>query len=210
MRIRCINRKNCIICNEELTSNNCNIHISGKQKGKFYPYCKQCGSKKGSEWSKHNLEKRRKISHEKYGILPLNDKRSGGGYLGIYIAEKVLSKFFDNIKQMPYRNPGYDYICRNGFKIDVKSSTEHNNKKSKYNFWTFNILYNQIADYFLCLAFDNINNLNPLHIWLIPGKDINNKCRIDIYNNEHGLLKYKKYEKSLDKVIVCCNKMKQV
>jgi len=129
-----------------------------------------------------------------------------GMYLGIYIAERVLSKVFEGVHRMPIRNHGYDFICSNGYKIDVKSACLHS--KGKYVGWTFIIKKNKIADYFLCLAFDNRESLNPLHMWLIPGNIINHLAGLGIGENNKSVLKWAKYERSLDKVISCCNHMK--
>lgn len=121
-------------------------------------------------------------------------------YLGITIAEKMLSKLFNNIEVMPPKNPGFDFICNNGYKIDVKSSTLHNNQ------WGFCIRYNKTPDYFLCLAFDDRDNLNPQHIWLIPGYILNNQTGANI--SKSTLNKWEKYEQPIDKAIICCNTMR--
>ena len=101
---------------------------------------------------------------------------------------------------MPPKNRGFDFICSNGYKIDVKSSTLHDNR------WGFYIRYNTIADYFLCLAFDNRNDLNPQHLWLIPGYILNDKSGVSI--TESTLDKWKKYEQPINDVITCCDTMK--
>ena len=127
-------------------------------------------------------------------------------YLGVYVAEQVLSKIFKNVEKMPYGNSGYDFICGKGCKIDVKSSCKHKFEK-KSDGWTFAIRYNRIPDYFLCLTFDNRTTLNPEHIWLIPGNDVNNKGGISI--SESTLYKWSKYElNKLDDIIKCCNIIK--
>ena len=102
----------------------------------------------------------------------MENNKSCSQYLGIHIAERILSHIFHNVEQMPYNNPGYDLICGNGYKIDVKSVCH---VKDIPNKWNFPIRRNKIPDYFLCLAFDNREDLNPKHIWLIPGHIINNK-----------------------------------
>lgn len=99
--------------------------------------------------------------------LSMGENINSAVYLGIYVAERLLPKIFDNPKAMPYGNTGYDYICKNGYKIDVKSSSLR-----KANYWKFDIRKNKIADVFLCIAFDNRLNLNVKHIWLIPGNEI--------------------------------------
>lgn len=127
-------------------------------------------------------------------------------FLGVYVAENILSKIYKNVIRMPYANPEYDFICGKGYKIDVKSSCIHKNNFN-YNSWSFTINKNIIADYFLCLGFDNRNDLNPIHIWLIPGYIINYKNNQRI--SESKLSKWEKYEQPIDKIISCCNTMKE-
>lgn len=128
-----------------------------------------------------------------------------GIWLGIHVAEQVLSKVFKNFQRMPTNNPGYDFICGKNYKIDVKSSCL---VKNKLKTWTFVINKNIIANYFLCLAFDNRGDLNPLHIWLIPSNILNHKVSTSI--SESTLYKWSQYEQSLDKVLTCCNTMKKL
>ncbi len=138
---------------------------------------------------------------------PMREAKDSGIWLGVHIAETALSGFFDNIQRMPYGNPGYDFICGRGFKIDVKCSCL-NFRAKKTPGWQFGI--NAVADYFLCLAFDNRESLTPQHVWLIPQADVRGKQRIWITNRIKQLDKYKKYEKSLDKVNACCKKMEGI
>ena len=138
----------------------------------------------------------------KSGVI---DNKDCSNYLGITIAEQLLAKIFKNVEVMPYGNKGFDFKCNHGYMIDVKSST----KMKNYNGWSFKINHNLIADYFLCLAFDDRKNLNPLHIWLIPSKEINHLTGLGI--SESRLDKWSKYELTdkMDKVIGCCNIMKE-
>lgn len=129
------------------------------------------------------------------------NNRSCPQYLGIIVAEQILSKVFKNVEIMPYGNPGYDFICNNGYKIDVKASIMR-----KQNNWTFLINKNVTANYFLLLTFDNRENLNPKYIWLIPGNIINNKKLISI--SESTINKWDEYKLDVNKVINCCNKIK--
>ena len=92
-----------------------------------------------------------------------------GLYLGVHIGEKVLSKIFPNIKIMPPRNTGYDFIW-NGYKIDAKTACLTEKSSTQ---WHYLIKKNKIPDYFLCLAFNNRINLTPLHVWFIPAIAIN-------------------------------------
>jgi hypothetical protein len=110
---------------------------------------------------------------------------------------------------MPYGNKGYDYDCPKGFKIDVKSRCRHS--VISYNdHWLFPIKKNKVADYFLCIAFDNRENLNPEHLWLIPGCMVNDKFGICITDSPEKLVKWSKYERPLDNVLECCNKLRGI
>lgn len=159
------------------------------------------------EWYKANPEYQ-KERRKKQGKLFMNENKSCTLFLGVHVAEQVLSKVFKNVKQMPMHNPGYDFVCNKGMKVDVKSSVLHRRKNSikSQGDWTFTINRNTTADYFLCLAFDNREDLNPMHVWLIPGKDVNHLMRTGIAKST--LSKWSKYEKDIDKVINCCDNMK--
>lgn len=127
-------------------------------------------------------------------------------WLGIR-AEIILTNVFKSVERMPYSNPGFDFICKGGYKIDVKSSCQylHGNWSPSYKFGVFR---NKIADYFLCLTFDNREDLNPLHIWLIPGSDINDRLCVGI--SESTITKWDKYKiDKIDDIISYCNNIKQ-
>lgn len=126
-------------------------------------------------------------------------------YLGVNVAEKVLSMVFKDISVMPVNNHGYDFICNKGKKIDVKSACIDNSKHLKCR-WSFIINKNKTADYFLCLAFDNRADLTPLHMWLIPAEKVNNFVKVSI--SESTLQKWIKYKIDKSKTIKCCNSIK--
>ena len=135
----------------------------------------------------------------------VNNKQCAS-YLGVTVAESVLSKIFQHVERMPYGNPGYDFICGRGYRIDIKSATRMKNQ----NAWVFHIGCNYIADYFLCLAFDNREDLNPLHLWLIPAKKVNHLTGLII--SESKLKNWSQYELDgkLNKVIACCNVLREM
>lgn len=138
-------------------------------------------------------------------------------YLGVYIAENVLSDIFENVRWMDFGNKGYDFVCDREYKIDVKSTCNEEHS------WRFIIKKNKIADYFLMIAFDNRENLKPLHIWLIKGDECIEKYdygeyviyvkKLNEYNtffiNKRKLNKYIKYElvDKIGKVKECCNNL---
>ena len=165
---------------------------SGKRAGQLMTPCFECANKLRTKWS-----------HEHGESTPMAQSKFSPVYLGVYIAERILAKFFEKISRMPYGNPGYDFVCGKGFKIDVKSSV------NRGGWWEFNIRKNQIADYFLCLAFDNRSALEPQHIWLIPSENVRSKDSIRIKNGVLSLGLWKEYEKPLDKVQYCCESMRE-
>ena len=94
-------------------------------------------------------------------LKPMKLNKKCSQFLGCHVAERVLSHVFKDVQRMSNGNKGYDFICNKGFKIDVKSSCIQKN-----NSYIFSIRYNNIADYFLCIAFDNRENLNPQYIFV--------------------------------------------
>ena len=92
--------------------------------------------------------KQSKILRYNNGSLPLSENKACSGYLGCYIAERMLLNLFKNVERVVNNNPGYDFKCDNGYLIEVKSSCKH---LTKFNtcYWIFHTKYNIIADYFL-------------------------------------------------------------
>lgn len=165
-------------------------------------YVKQYMSKEVNKTHRNEMDRERRY---KNGCKPMADNRSCSSFLGIHIAEQVLSKVFKNVETMPPNNPGFDFICNKGKKIDVKSSCTRVNKLGRRE-WGFKINKNTVADYFLCLIFDNRNDLNPLHVWLIPGKLFSKRMGVSL--SESTLSKWDEYKIDIDKVTACCNHMR--
>ena len=161
------------------------------------------------QWQSNHPGYSSKRSHELGLQRPISEATESAPYLGVYIAERALSRFFDNIIRMPVNNPGYDFLCGKGKKIDVKSSCLQSNHGIPSRRWRFNILKNTTADYFLCLAFNDRNNLDPLHVWLIPGNLVNDHISITVSNFPIGLNRFAEYERPLDKVIACCSELRR-
>jgi hypothetical protein len=136
---------------------------------------------------------------------PLGKNKNCALFLGVYVAETILSNVFKNVKRMPTNNPGYDFRCNHGKKIDVKSGCVCV-RRTRAPAWQFHITRNMVADYFLCLAFDNRENLNPLHMWLIPGKVVNHLS--SLYISTTTIDKWKEYELDISEVVDCCDVMK--
>lgn len=190
----------CRVCRVELDEEN--WYPSSRKDNSFI--CKECNTKWARLWRKAHPEKS-KISHtkanRKIGLRPYNENKECGMYLGVHIAERVLNDVFKDFKQMPMHNPGYDVICNHEKLIDIKSSCQR-----KGGDWMFSIKRNTIADYFLCLAFDNRKDLNPLHAWLLPGSKVNHLKSIGISPNT--LHKWDAYALDISKISDCCDAMR--
>jgi hypothetical protein len=150
------------------------------------------------------IECRRESDYKYHGGRPMSENRKCPSWLGIHVAERVLSKFFDHVERMPYGNKGYDFICGKGKRIDVKSACLCQSGLH------FDIHRNILADYFLCLGFTDRESLEPIHVWLIPGEKINHLKSLGISNGQKSLARWSQYERPLDRVIACCNEMKGV
>lgn len=189
-------------------------------------YKAQCTSEKAKEraknWRENNPEKykaqnrseRYKQKHREYwykhrGSKPMSENKECSIFLGVHVAERVLAHVFESVNRMPYGTSGYDFICPKGFKIDVKSACVREKKPNVYG-WDFGIKQNKIADYFLCLAFDNREDLNPKKIWLIPSNRVNHLGTLSIGASINTLKKWSQYELNdkFENVVACCNTLK--
>lgn len=192
--------RKCLICDAELNEEN--WYPSDRKRN--CNRCKGCTNERNRLWVKANPEKAKDIqtrSERRQGKRPFNENKECAVFLGVHVAEQVLSRVFKDVEIMPFGNPGYDFICKSGKRIDVKSSClQKNHKKTT---WFFNIKKNKIADFFLCLAFDNREDLNPLHAWLIPGSKLNNLVSTSI--SPSRIHKWDTYKLDISKMAACCD-----
>ena len=142
-------------------------------------------------------------ANRKRGVRSFKKNKDCAQYFGIHIAERVLSHVFKDVKRMPITNHGYDVICNKDKLIDIKSACLSRTQCPR---WQFNIRCNTTADYFLCLAFDNREDLNPLHAWLILGSVINHLKGLSICPST--LHKWDAYALDISKVSECCNTLR--
>jgi hypothetical protein len=167
----------------------CNAEKSGYD---FYPDDKVC--------KKCRAQRQKSHRHLTGACLPYDKAKGSSLYLGVHVAENVLSNVFKNVSRQPAGNPGYDFVCGKGYKVDVKSAcVSHKNSSPG---WGFSINKNTTADYFLCLAFDNRESLGPQFLWLIPGSVVNHMKSLVI--RECRLTKWSKYQLPIDDVKKQC------
>lgn len=127
--------------------------------------------------------------HYKNGSLPMNENKDSAQYLGIIAAERIVArhilpvKFGGIEKEMPYGNPGFDFIVVGGYKIDIKATTLNILKKL-----SFHTRWNRITDYFLMIGFDDRERLSVIGIWLFKKDE---KLRsLELYKRETFTMKF--------------------
>lgn len=200
-----IKTKLCRVCGVELGDHN--WKASNQTQHQYI--CKQCDNIRIRAWQHANPDKFKAISiksRRKRGSHLFNENTGCALYLGVHVAERVLSQVFKDVVRMPPTNPGYDVICNHGKLIDIKCSCLHKNSRGNGWSWGFRINRNTIPDYFLCLAFDNREDLNPLHVWLIPGSKINHLAGASICHS--SLSKWDEYRIDVSKVSKCCDTLR--
>jgi len=214
--------KHCNGCGEDKELKEFNFRKSGRCAGKPLSRCRECESGRVKKWEADNPEKanmwhkrhpdenRKRVReyHYQHGSKPASENKACPAYLGCVIAETILSHEFPGFKRMPPGNPDYDYECPKGFLIDVKSSTRRSRIIGN-NRWVFSVRNNKRVHYFIFIAFDDLESLTPMHIWLIPGYLVNDRKNISIPDTVKSLAKWSKYERSLKNALECCDKMKR-
>ena len=179
----------------------CRRCYNAKHRSNHKEYYKEYLIANRDKSSKYNRRYRRA-----HGGKSASENKKCSMFLGVHVAERVLSNVFKDVKQMPYGCSGYDFICNKGKKIGVKGACTYTDKCG-YSRWHFRIRRNKTADYFLCLAFDNRKDLNPLYIWLIPGHIVNHIITTSI--SKSTIEKWDEYKLDINKVVTCCDTMKQ-
>lgn len=175
--------------------------------GELKPYqakcmCSRCYNKINRDNDTEKYKERVALYRKNNGGLLASENKDCSSYLGCIISEDILSKVFKDVIRMPYGNIGFDFLCAKNKKIDVKSSVCHITS-GKSDHWNFGFNKNKIADYFLCIAFDNRKDLNPLYMWLLPSELVNHLTGTSI--SLVTISKWDAYRYPIDNVIKCCN-----
>lgn len=163
---------------------------------------------------------RAKINRWKRGVQrPIEEAKDSGPYFGICIGEKYISKTFDNPKMMPYGNPGYDWICKNGLKIQLECRCLCDNTCSpgaNPQFKFTHIDYNKVADVFILSGWKDRESLEPLFVLafkkddIVRGEPFWMRNSLSITNSPGGLAEFKDFEvtNKLDKLKEMCKDIK--
>ena len=113
----------------------------------------------------------------------------------------------------PHNTPDVDFICPNGYKMQVKTASITYSRGNPR--WSFKLKKNKVADYFILVAVNNVNDINkrnfkPEHIWLMKGNLLNDKTSTSVAPsrvskwNKYSIMK--EYE---NKFVDCCNTIKE-
>jgi hypothetical protein len=171
---------------------------------------KNAGFKDNAERKRERL---REWTHDTGICLPYGSNEDCPTYFGEFAESLMIMTFLDPVK-MPYGNPGFDWKCNNGDKIDNKAAC-----LSSWNMrYSFPIRRNKIADWFILSAWDNRDSLNPLHVWafhkndIVRGRKFCERISFSIANTPKGLEEFEKYEVSsrLKKLKELCNKKREI
>lgn len=177
-------------------------------------YCKECISQNGKEYrQKHpeEIKKRKKVQYEKTGrekrgCKSMYENKLCSQYLGIVIGERLVRHLFKDVQVMPHGNPKFDFICNRGKKVDVKTSTTHF-RKGNTPHWEFKTNRNTTVDFFILVAFDNRTDLNPLHMWMIPGNELSHLTSGKISSST--IHKWDVWKKDINDAELCCTEIKK-
>lgn len=172
----------------------------------FKEYRDKCaqniGYKDFNEWQR---EWRYKTGRQ----TPAEDSPECSLYFGIYIAENYIIRTFDNPIKMPPGNPGFDWICNKGLKIESKARCLRLDR----NQFTFTIDWNNIADWFIFSGWNNRESLKPLFILafhkndIVRGKQFWKRDSLTITNTSVGLSQFVNFMAMdrLEKLTDICN-----
>lgn len=185
----------CPDCGEDLPLSE--FGFNRRRKDGLQSYCKE-----------HYRARSNASNYRRGKSMPLGRNRECASFLGVHVAERVLGGCFENLTRMPYLNPGYDYLCGRGFKIDCKSACLCKSETRYSGRWEFRIRRNRVADYFLCLAFDDRESLNPMHVWLFPKAFVAGKMSFVIGNTPRSIKKYEVFERPIENVMLACETLR--
>ena len=170
--------------------------------------CNQCLKEYREEHREERLKYQRlcyEIERQRIGNQSMYENKSCAQYLGIVIGERLCRHLFKDVEVMPNGFPDYDFICNKGKKINVKTACITFDKGG-WHHWQFEIKENKIPDFFILVAFDNRSDLNPLHLWIIPGHEINHRKSKSIRSST--IHKWDKWKQDITKAQLCCAEIK--
>lgn len=194
--------KKCPVCGQVLPASNFWKDKRNKVDGLQYK-CKECQRKHFKENRSHINAYKCEWTHRTGRNKSIAESKDSGVWLGTHITEEAIAELLGDAKKMPLKHEGWDLESKNYGKIDVKAACIFLYKGKNIS-WLFHINRNQLPDYFACVAFDSRESLTPLHMWLIPAKEINHLVSLTIYESGTSLKRWKGYEKPIEGLKEIC------
>lgn len=162
-------------------------------------------------------EYKREWLYETGKCLPKEINENCSLWFGEFISQNYVMETFENPIKMHNGNPGFDWICKKGEKIDHKGACLTYIIDANWSGWVFGIEYNNIADWFILSAWDSRDSLVPLHVWIFHKNDIIRErkfWRRDSFSITDTPKKLKELEKwevtnRLEKLKELCDKSKE-
>lgn len=175
-------------------------------------YLDKCSKNAGF---KDYAERTKEWTHRTGRNLPKEFNEDCSSHFGEFTENLMIQTFEDPIR-MPYGNPGFDWKCKNGEKIDNKGACLIYTKGRSPR-WILPIEHNNIADWFILSMWDNRDSLNPLHVLAFHKNDIvrgRKFCEFENFSITNTLEKLKELEKHevtdrLDKLKELCNRERE-
>ena len=171
-----------------------------------------------------NAERIREWSYETGRNLPKEINKDCPAHFGDF-TESLMILTFEDATRMPYGNPGFDWICKKGYKIENKARCLYQFVHCSWLGWTFSIRFNNVADWFILSAWDDRESLKPLHVWAFHKDDMiryriggtyilkkfHDRYSFSISNTIKRLRELEKYEitNRLDKLKAWCNNKRE-
>lgn len=150
-----------------------------------------------------NNSERVKVTRWEQGIYePMEFNQDCSSYFGIYIAEKYIIQTFEDPIKMPPNNPGFDWLCKNGLKIQCKARCIGYRSCCDSSIFEFLINRNKIADWFILSCWDNRDSLIPLLVLtfhkndIVRGRKFCEFVSLTITNKPENLKEFEKFEAS--------------
>ena len=186
--------KKCRICGDDLVVGE-NWRLSMR---KSYNYiCKTCHNKRSRIWLRSYRERmlldgitNNRIS----GRNLVSNNRSGVSYMGICVAGDLLRRCYKHVQAVVNNKYAYKFVCDHDKFIDVKSSC-----LGKNWMWLFSTRRNTVVDFFICVAFDDRDDPNVMHVWMIPGEKLNPFMSASI--SPSSVDKWSEYEQDIDEIL---------
>lgn len=185
----------------------------------YKEYRDKCAQKSGfKNCADRYSDYRKEYSWNKLNREPMEFNEYCASHFGDFTESLMIQTFEDAIR-MPNNNPGFDWTCKRGDKIDNKGRClSYSDRSPNWSGWHFPIRHNNIADWFILSAWDNRESKNPLHVWAFHKNDIVRERKFWkresflITNTPECLKEFEKYEVTnrLYKLKELCNRLKNI